>query len=48
VHEADIRTQAEAHQAIFSHIKLFYNRKRWHSNLGHLAPLEDEKIDAAV
>ena len=34
------RTRAEAQQAIFEYIEVFYNRVRRHSYLGYLTPLE--------
>lgn len=36
-------TRDEAKKAIFEYIELFYNRKRRHSSLGYLSPLEFEK-----
>ncbi|WP_343231706.1 IS3 family transposase [Tissierella simiarum] len=31
--------------AVFEYIELFYNRKRRHSSLGYLSPLEYEKLN---
>ena len=36
------RTRAEARQAIFEYIEVFYNRIRLHSALGYLSPVEYE------
>jgi len=38
-------TREEAKNAIFEYIELFYNRKRRHSSLGYLPPLEYEKLN---
>lgn len=46
VHEADFRSRNEARQAIFKYIELFYNRKRRHSYLNYVAPLQYEKMMA--
>lgn len=48
VHETRFKTRAEARQAIFKYIELFYNRKRRHSYLNYKAPLEYEKINAVA
>lgn len=48
VHRADFKTRAQARQALFRYIELFYNRKRRHSYLGYLAPFEYETINAAA
>jgi len=32
------RTKAQAHQAMFEYIELFYNRKRIHGSLDYLSP----------
>lgn len=37
------KTREEAKQAIFEYILVFYNRKRKHSTLGYLSPVEFEK-----
>jgi transposase InsO family protein len=37
------RTRQQAHTSLFKYIELFYNRKRRHSALGDMAPLEFEK-----
>nr|WP_282943344.1 IS3 family transposase [Paenibacillus sp. RC67] len=34
------KTKKEAHQAIFRYIEFFYNRKRIHSALGYLSPVQ--------
>lgn len=48
VHEADFRSRSEARQAIFKYIELFYNRKRRHSYLNFVAPLQYEKMMACA
>ena len=37
------RTRAEARTAIFEYLELFYNRRRRHSSLGYLSPVEFER-----
>lgn len=43
VHEADFATREQASAALFEYIELFYNRKRRHSSLGYLSPVEYER-----
>jgi len=33
-------TRAEARTAIFEYLEFFYNRRRRHSSLGYLSPVE--------
>jgi transposase InsO family protein len=40
------RNQAEARRDIFAYIEGFYNRRRRHSTLGFVSPIEFEKADA--
>jgi putative transposase len=42
IHRRSWPTQAEARTAIFNYIEAFYNRRRRHSTLGMLSPLEFE------
>lgn len=42
IHGNRFRTRAEARQAIFEYIEIFYNRIRLHSYLGYMSPLEYE------
>ena len=42
VHQARYATRAQAKQAIFEYIEVFYNRERLHSSLGYLSPSEFE------
>jgi transposase InsO family protein len=46
--ETVFRTRAEARQAIFSFIEVWYNRQRLHSSLGYVTPDEYEKLLQAV
>jgi len=39
-------TQDEARSAIFDYIEIFYNRKRLHSTLGYLSPVEYERLNS--
>ena len=48
VHEVNFKSRDEARQAIFKYIELFYNRKRRHSYLNYVAPLQFEKINACA
>jgi len=42
------RTRAEARQAIFEYIEVFYNRIRLHWALGYMSPVEYEQMKAAA
>jgi transposase InsO family protein len=42
VHEADFATHEQAWAAIFEYIEVFYNRKRRHSSLGYVSPVDFE------
>ena len=42
VHDADLATHEQARAALFEYIEVFYNRKRRHSSLGYLSPVEFE------
>lgn len=44
VHGRRFQTRQEARQAIFDYIEVFYNRKRLHSSLGYLAPVQFEML----
>jgi putative transposase len=41
--EALFSTRKEAEIALFDYIEVFYNRKRRHSSLGYLSPVDFEK-----
>jgi transposase InsO family protein len=43
VYQIQWRTRAQARTAIFEYLELFYNRRRRHSSLGYLSPLEFER-----
>ena len=42
IYRRDFKTRAEARQAIFDFIEVFYNRRRLHSSLGYLSPIDFE------
>jgi putative transposase len=42
VYQVQWRTRAEARTAIFEYLEFFYNRRRRHSSLGYLSPVEFE------
>jgi putative transposase len=42
VHRRHYQTRAEAQRDIFAFIEGFYNRKRLHSAIGYIAPIEME------
>lgn len=42
IYRRDFKTRAEARLAIFEFIEVFYNRRRLHSSLGYLSPLDFE------
>ena len=42
VYRRSFKTQAQARQAIFEFIEAFYNRRRSHSSLGYLCPVDFE------
>ena len=44
VHDICFMSRAEAKAALFEYIEVFYNRKRRHSSLGYVSPLEYERI----
>jgi len=48
VDDADFATRAEARTAIFDFIEGFYNRRRRHSFLGYLSPLDFEKMNYEI
>jgi putative transposase len=43
VYQTTFKTKRQAYLAIFEYIEVWYNRKRIHSSLGYLTPLEVEK-----
>ena len=42
----DYRTREEARQSLFEYIEVFYNRRRRHSYLGYISPVEFERRHA--
>ena len=42
VYRRTFKTRAEARQAIFEYIEVFYNRQRLHSSLGYYSPIDFE------
>lgn len=48
IHRKTWPTKAEARAAIFDYIEVFYNRKRLHTKLGNLSPVEFEMINQPV
>ena len=47
VHGRHFRTRRQARLAIFDYIEVFYNRKRLHSSLGYLSPMQFESLSTA-
>ena len=43
VYHRQYRTRAQARLDIFEYIEIFYNRKRLHSSLGYLSPVDYER-----
>jgi putative transposase len=48
IHRRQFQTRAEARQAIFEYIEVFYNRLRRHSSIGYVSPVEFERQHSAV
>jgi putative transposase len=48
VHHQDYVTREQARQDLFAYIELFYNRRRRHSALGHLSPVQYESLHQTV
>ena len=48
VYRQQFQTRAEATQAIFEYIEVFYNRRRRHSYLGYMSPVEFERTQKAA
>jgi len=46
VDHEDYHTKAEAKQSLFEYIEVFYNRKRRHSYLGYVSPVNYERQNA--
>ena len=45
--DVDWKTREEARSAVFRYIEMWYNRRRRHSSLGYLSPMEFEQRQAA-
>jgi putative transposase len=43
VHDTCFTNRAEAKAALFEYMEVFYNRKRRHSSLGYVSPVEYER-----
>ena len=43
VHRASFATREEAERSLFEYIEVFYNRRRLHSTLGYLSPVQYEE-----
>jgi transposase InsO family protein len=43
VHRHKFRTREEAKRRIFEYVEMYYNRRRVHSTLGYVSPLEYER-----
>jgi putative transposase len=43
IYRRHFRTRAEASQAIFEYIEVFYNRRRLHSSIGNVSPEDHER-----
>jgi putative transposase len=48
IHRRTFQTRAEATQAIFEYIEVFYNRTRLHSSIGYISPVDFERQHSAV
>ena len=48
IYRSRYQTKQEAMASIFEYIEVFYNRKRIHSSLGYLTPVEYEKAQLAA
>lgn len=47
VHDAKFKTRQEAKDKLFEWIEVFYNRKRLHSTLDYMSPVEYERVKQA-
>lgn len=45
VYRENFKTREEAKRKLFEYIEIFYNRKRRHSSLGYLSPLDFENLN---
>jgi len=48
VHHERFATRAEANQAIFEYVEIFYNRQRLHSYNGYMSPVDFEILYATI
>ncbi len=44
VYERSFATREEAKRALFEYVEVFYNRRRRHSALGYVSPVEYERM----
>ena len=42
VYQQEYQTREQARRSIFEYIEVFYNRRRLHSSLGYMSPVEFE------
>jgi putative transposase len=47
-HHESYATRSEARESIYDYIECFYNRKRLHSTLGNISPVQYEKLHAVA
>ena len=43
-HHIKFETKAQANEAIFEYIEIFYNRQRLHSSNNYMSPVEYEEV----
>jgi transposase InsO family protein len=48
VHDARWKTRDEARAAVFHYIEVFYNRRRLHSTIGYVSPVDFELMNAEM
>jgi hypothetical protein len=48
VHDARWKTRGEARAALFHYIEVFYNRRRLHSTIGYVSPVDFESMNSEM